>query len=594
MDWSGWFSLFLVFTVLGTLIFTRIQAYLVMMAALTLLSVTGILTPMEALSGFSNSGLITVAAMFVVASGIHASGGIDMMVKHLLGRPGTVRAAMLRVFAPVVALSGYLNNTPVVATMIPALNAWAKRIDVAPSKLMIPLSYGAILGGTLTMIGTSTNLVVNGQYQAITGSEGFSLFSIAAVGLPAALVGIAFMLIFFPRWLPDRREEQPFGNLREFTLEVAVDHSGPLVGQTVEQAGLRGLRRVYLVEIERENRVITPVRAGEKLHGGDRLVFAGDTEAISDLLRMRGIVPSADHDDGEATITTSFEERRLVEVVVSPHCDVIGNSIRDAQFRKRYGAAVLAVAREGQRVSGNLGSTKLKAGDSLLLEARPGFVLRQRYSKDFLLINDLEAESPRHEKGLTAWLILITIVLAAGSGLISMLNASLIGAGAMLVTRCCSVNQAQKSLDLPVLITIAASFALGVALQKTGVAAEVAEGVIALSNGHPWLMLILIYLCVSLLTEMVTNNAAAIIMVPIVLQITGSAGLNPEPFMFAVMMAASASFATPLGYQTNLMVYGPGGYRFSDYLKVGIPMNLLVGAVTITILLSGWNLVLGQ
>ncbi|HEY8569682.1 SLC13 family permease, partial [Microbulbifer sp.] len=533
MDWSGWFSLFLVFAVLATLIFTRIPAYLVMMAALTLLSATGILTPNEALAGFSNSGLITVAAMFVVATGIHASGGIDMMVKHLLGRPKTTRGAMLRVFAPVVALSGYLNNTPVVATMIPALNAWAKRIDVAPSKLMIPLSYGAILGGTLTLIGTSTNLVVNGQYQALTGNEGFSLFSIAAVGLPAALIGVTFMLIFFPRWLPDRREKKPFGNLREFTLEVAVDSNGPLVGQTVENAGLRGLRRVYLVEIERDDRAIAPVRSDERLRGGDRLVFAGDTEAISDLLRLRGIVPS-DHVDGEAALKAPAEERRLVEVVVSPHCDVIGNSIRDAQFRKRYGAAVLAVARNGQRVPGNLGSIKLKAGDSLLLEARPGFVLRQRYSKDFLLINDLEAESPRHEKGLTAWLILIAIVLAAGAGVISMLNASLLGAGAMLVFRCCSVNQAQKSLDLPVLITIAASFALGVALQKTGVAAAIAETVISLSYGHPWLMLVLVYLCVSTLTEMVTNNAAAIIMVPIVLQMTGSAGLNPEPFMFAI------------------------------------------------------------
>ena len=590
MDWSGWFSLFLVFAVLATLIFTRIQAYLVMMAALTLLSVSGILTPSEALSGFSNSGLITVAAMFVVAAGIHSSGGIDMLVKSVLGTPKTTRAAMLRMFAPVVTLSGYMNNTPVVATMIPALNTWAKRIDVAPSKLMIPLSYGAILGGTLTLIGTSTNLVVNGQYQAITGNEGFSLFSIAVVGLPAALVGVAFMLIFFPRWLPDRREKLPFGNLREFTLEVAVASDGPLVDTTVEHAGLRGLRRVYLVEIERDNRVITPVRSEEILRGGDRLVFAGDTEAISDLLRMRGIVPSAEHDTS-MPLKPDFSERRLVEVVVSPHCEVLGSSIRDAQFRKRYGAAVLAVARNGQRVSGNLGSTRLKAGDSLLLEARPGFVLRQRYSKDFLLISDLEAESPRHEKGLTAWLILIAIVLAAGSGLISMLNAALLGAGAMLLTHCCSINQAQKSLDLPVLITIAASFALGVALQKTGVAAAVAGSVIQLSDGHPWLMLVLVYLCVSLLTEMVTNNAAAIIMVPIVLQITGSAGLNPEPFMFAVMMAASASFATPLGYQTNLMVYGPGGYRFSDYLKVGLPMNLLVGGVTIAILLTGWDLV---
>ncbi|MBB3062106.1 SLC13 family permease [Microbulbifer rhizosphaerae] len=588
MDWAGWFSLALVFASLATLIFTRLQPHLVMMAALTLLSASGVLTAEEALSGFGNSGLITVAAMFVVAAGIHGSGGIDLLVKHLLGRPGSVRAAMLRVFTPVMALSGYLNNTPVVATMIPAINAWAKRIDIAPSKLMIPLSYAAILGGTLTLIGSSTNLVVNGQYQALTGRESFSLFSIAAVGLPAALAGTLFMLLFFPRWLPDRREKKPFGNLREFTLEVAVAHGGPLVGQTVEEAGLRGLRRVYLAEIERNGDAITPVRSEEVLRGGDRLVFAGDTQAISDLLRMRGIVPS--EEDASETLATERGERRLVEVVVSPRCDAIGSSIRDAQFRSRYGAVVLAVARNGERVAGNLSSIRLQGGDTLLLETRPAFVSRQRFNRDFLLVNELEEESPRHEKGYIAWGIMIAIVLAAASGLTSMLNAALLGAGAMLASGCCSVNQAQKSLDLTVILTIAASFALGVALQKTGVATVLAEGAISLSGGRPWLMLVVVYLCVSLLTEMVTNNAAAIIMVPIVLQITGNAGLNPEPFMFAVMMAASASFATPLGYQTNLMVYGPGGYRFSDYLRVGIPMNLLVGLVSIAVLLSGWDL----
>lgn len=588
MDWTGWFSLALVFAALATLIFTRLQPHLVMMAALSLLSVSGVLSAEEALSGFSNSGLITVAAMFVVAAGIHGSGGIDLLARHLLGRPRNTRSAMLRIFAPVVALSGYLNNTPVVATMIPAINTWAKRIDIAPSKLMIPLSYAAILGGTLTMIGTSTNLVVNGQYQSLTGNPGFSLFSIAAVGVPAALAGMAFMLLFFPRLLPDRREKTPFGNLREFTLEVAVAHEGPLVGRTVEQAGLRGLRRIFLAEIEREGNVINAVSPSEVLRGGDRLVFAGDTQAISDLLRMRGIVPSVE--DGHSVAGGEAGERRLVEAVVSPHCDAIGSSIRDAQFRSRYGAVVLAVARNGERVAGNLASIELQAGDTLLLEARPAFVTRQRYNRDFLLVSELEEESPRHEKGLIAWGILIALVLAAGTGLTSMLNAALLGAGAMLATGCCSLNQAQRSLDLTVIITIAASFALGVALQKTGVAAMLAQGAIEISGGRPWLMLILVYLCVSLLTEMITNNAAAIVMVPIVLQITGNAGLNPEPFMFAVMMAASASFATPLGYQTNLMVYGPGGYRFSDYLRVGIPMNLLVGLVTLSVLLSGWNL----
>lgn len=588
MDWQGWFALALTLGVLLTLVFTRVQPHIAMMAALTLLSATGILTSSEALAGFSNSGLITVAAMFVVAAGLHSSGGIDILVNRLLGTPSTLRSAMLRIFSPVVVLSAFLNNTPVVATMIPAINSWSQKIGIPPSKLMIPLSYTAILGGTLTLIGTSTNLVVNGQYQALTGNEGFSLFSITAVGLPVALIGLFFIWVVFPRILPDRSNNQAFTNLREFTLEVSVASDGPLVGKTVQEAGLRELERVYLVEIERGDTVLTAVASEQPLQGGDRLVFAGDTEAISELLRIHGIVPSAL--ENENSLSKQRAERCLVEAVVSPHCAAIGQAIRDAQFRDRYGAVVLAVARNGERVQGNLRSIKLQAGDTLLLEARPAFVSRQRFNKDFLLINDLGKETPRHNRAYLAWLILIGVVSAAGFGVISMLNASLIGAGLMLITGCLNVNQAERSLDLTVIITIAASFALGVALQKTGVASWIAENIVLISDYRPWLMLILIYVSVSFLTEIITNNAAAVIMVPIAIELTEKASVNPEPFIFAIMIAASASFATPLGYQTNLMVYGPGGYKFSDFLRVGIPMNLLIGVSTISILLLFWPL----
>lgn len=589
VEWQGWLSLLLTFGALLVLILTRIGPHLVMMAVLTLLSVLGILSPGEALSGFSNSGLITVAAMFVVAAGIHSSGGVDLLVNKVLGQPTTVRSALTRIFAPVVLLSGFLNNTPVVATMIPAIHAWSRKINIPPSKLMIPLSYSAILGGTLTLIGTSTNLVVNGQYQALTGQPGFSLFSIAAVGLPVAAAGVLFMWLLFPKWLPDRSDKKAFANLREFTLEVSVAVDGPLVGKTVEEAGLRNQKRVYLVEIERDNTIVTAVPSEEKLKGGDRLVFAGDTEAVSDLLRIHGIVPSPENGHVQP-LSTDRTERRLVEAVVSPHCDAVGYAIRDARFRDRYGAVVLAVARNGERVKGNLGNIKLEAGDTLLLEARPAFVSRQRYNKDFLLINDLDTETPRHERAYLSWAILFVLVAAASFELVSMLDAALIGAGLMIATGCCSVSQAEKSLDLTVLITIAASFALGAALHKTGVAAYLAESIISLSFGHAWLMLILTYIAVSLLTETITNNAAAVLMLPIVLEVTTKAGLNAEPFVFAIMMAASASFATPLGYQTNLMVYGPGGYRFSDFLRVGVPMNLFIGCATLTTLLIGWPL----
>lgn len=588
MEWQGWLSLALTLSSLILLVATRISPHLVMMGALTVLSVSGILSPAEALSGFSNEGLITVAAMFVVAAGIHSSGGVDMIVNRWLGNPKSIRPAMTRIFLPVVLLSGFLNNTPVVATMIPAIHAWSRKINIAPSKLMIPLSYSAILGGTLTMIGSSTNLVVNGQYQMLTGSAELSLFSISAVGIPVAILGLLFMWILFPKWLPDRSEKNAFGNLKEFTLEVSVAENGPLVGKSIVDAGLRHLKRVYLVEIERQGTIVTAVPSQEILQGGDRLVFAGDTEAISDLLRINGIVPS--EADDSIPLAEDRAERRLVEAVVSPHCDAIGSAIRDARFRDRYGAVVLAVARNGERVKGNLGVIILEAGDTLLLEARPAFVSRQRHNKDFLLINDLDTEPPRHDRAYIGWLILFSVVAAAGFGLLSMLNASLIGAGLMIAFRCCSISQAEKALDLTVIITIAASFSLGVALQKTGVASVVAENIIALSFGIPWLILVLTYACVSLMTETITNNAAAVLMLPIVLEIAEKAQLNHEPFIFAVMIAASASFATPLGYQTNLMVCGPGGYRFSDFVRVGTPMNIFIGVVTLIILLLGWPL----
>jgi di/tricarboxylate transporter len=273
-----------------------------------------------------------------------------------------------------------------------------------------------------------------------------------------------------------------------------------------------------------------------------------------------------------------------VEAALSPQSDVLGLTIRDARFRDRYGAVVLAVARGGERVSGNLGNIRLKPGDVLLLEARPAFVSRQRYNKDFLLINDLETETPRHDRAWLSWGILLVLVGLAACGILSMLNAALLGAALMILSGCCSVGQAQKSVDVPVILTIAASFALGAALEQTGAAGYVAEGILQLSQGSVLLTILLVYIVVSVLTEVITNNAAAVLVIPIVLSMTNSMGVAAEPFVIAVMMAASASFATPLGYQTNMMVFGPGGYRFSDFVRVGVPMNLFIGAVTVAVI----------
>jgi len=586
MDWHGWLTVFVALGVLITLIFSRFTPDMVLMVALTILSVSGVLDAKQALSGFSNEGLITVAAMFVIAAGISATGGIEIVVNRLLGNPKSTRAALFRLVLPLIPLSAFLNNTPVVATMIPAVTRWSKRIGISPSKLMIPLSYTSILGGTLTLIGTSTNLVLNGQYQALTGKPGFELFDITWIGLPVAVVGILFMVLALPSILPDRQSAaEQFGDRKKYTFEVAVANNGPLEGVTIAKAGLRNLHRIYLVEIERHGAIVTAVSSQEKLQGGDRLVFVGETSAIVDILRINGLVAS---DNQTPVIDKEAPERCLVEAVVSQNCDSIGKAIRDSHFRNRYGAVVLAVARDGEAIKGNLGSIELQAGDVLLLEARPAFVTRQRVEKDFLLINDLEETRPNHDRATLSWLLLLGVVATATSGATSMLNAALVGAGLMVITGCCSVAEAKRSLDLTVLISIAASFALGNALQVSGAASFIAHYILAIADGNPWILLALTYITVSIITEVITNNAAALLMLPIVLAITSSQHLSPEPFLFATMMAASASFATPLGYQTNLMVYGPGGYHFKDFIKVGVPMNVIAGITTIGLIPFIW------
>lgn len=582
MDWQGWLSIALTLSVLTVLFTTRLGPDMVLMGALVVLLASGVLTPDEALAGFANSGLMTVAAMFVVAAGIRSAGGVDLFIHHVLGRPRSQHRALVRLTGPVTLLSGFINNTPVVATLIPAVSRWARQINVPASALMIPLSYASILGGMLTLIGTSTNLVVNGQYQALTGNPGLDIFATTPVALVVSGIGWLFLVFVVPRMLPERRTpEEMFADKRRFTFEVAVAHDGPLVGRTIVEAGLRHLQRIYLAEIERKGSIVTAVTPEERLQGGDRLVFVGETEAIMDVLRINGLVPSVGR---EPVLDREAPERKLVEAVVSPNCEGIGRTIKDARFRDRYGAVVLAVARNGEHVEGRLSSIRLEPGDVLLLEARPAFVTRQRYSRDFLLINTLDEERPNHSRAWLSWLVLGTIVSLAALGVVDMLTAALFGAGAMIATRCVSVADAKRSLDLTVLITIAGSIGLGAALQKTGAAAWLGQQLLTLAGDNPLLLLILAYLAVSLMTEMITNNAAAVIMLPIVLAVCDGLGLAPLPFVLAVMFAASASFATPIGYQTNLMVYGPGGYRFSDFARVGIPMNLLMGAATITTL----------
>lgn len=587
MDLHAWITIGVLIGTLALLISEKLAPELVLMLAMLTLLAIGVLDPKQALAGFSNEGMITVAAMYVVAAGLRDTGAIDLVVQRLLGRPRNLATAQFKVMLPTVTLSSFINNTPVVATFLPAILTWSKRNGLPPSKLLIPLSYAAIFGGTCTLIGTSTNLVVNGLWTG-AGNPGLGMFEIAWVGIPCALAGMLYLMTIGRRLLPDRKSGgSAFENPREYTVEMQVEAGGALVGKTIQEAGLRHLGSLFLVEIEREGRIVPAVNSSERLLADDRLVFAGDIGAVVELQRIRGLKAAVDTDT--AAILRQAPERKLVEVVISPRCPLINRTLRDSRFHTYYGAAVIAVARDGQRLRGGLGDVVLKAADTLLLEARPVWVERHRHSPDFLLVSDVaNSELPRFDKALRAWAILGAVVLSATMGWLEMITAALLGAAATLAFGCASFANARRSLDTQVLLVIACSFALGKALEVTGAAAAIAQTLLTLPGDHPWLVLALAYAMTVLLTEMITNNAAAVLMYPICMAAAQTLGVSPMPFLIAVMMAASACFSTPLGYQTNLMVAGPGGYRFTDFIKVGLPMNLLLGAVSVLLIPRIW------
>jgi di/tricarboxylate transporter len=407
------------------------------------------------------------------------------------------------------------------------------------------------------------------------------------------LLGIVVVLVF-GRWLvPERKpplllQDDP----REYVIEMLVERESSLVGKSVEQAGLRHLPGAYLAEIERAGQLLPAAAPSEILRAEDRLVFIGVVDSVVDILRLRGLIPAPDQ---VFKLDEPRAERRLVEAVVSDSSPVVGHTIRDSNFRTRYDAVVIAVARNGERISGKLGDIVLRAGDILLLETRLSFGRLHRNSRDFLLVSEVtHAKLPRHEKAWLALAILAGMVLAATLELVSMLEASMAGALLMIATGCTRLESARASIDWNVLVVIGVALGIGSAMSSTGAAQAVAHSWLSLAGDNPWLALAVTYAITSLMTEVITNNAAAVLIFPIAQAAAESLGVSMWPFVACIMMAASASFATPIGYQTNLMVYGPGGYRFSDFARIGIVLNVALGILAVALAPMIWPFLPGS
>lgn len=588
MDWQIAFTLAVVALALAAMIRELAQPDLVMMAALVLLAASGILEPEEAFVGFSNKAVIAIGALFVVSQGLRSTGALDLMLRYLMGRESSIMGGLARITAPVAFFSAFLNNAPIVAMMTPAVLDWAKRVQIAPSRLLVPLSYAAILGSSTTMIGTSVNLTIAGLISE-AGMPEMGFFELFPLGAPIALVGLLYLIFVVWRMLPDR--ESPGDAIgdrrREYVIAMRVEDDCPLADQTVEEAGLRQLPGLFLVEIDRDGRVITPVAPDVPIRRGDVLVFAGVVSTIVDLQRIRGLVAVEEPGAG-------FSGRRtLVEAVVSSSSPLVGRTVKALNFRTVYDAAVIAVHRNGERVRGKIGDIEMRPGDTLLMQTAPDFMRAHRNSPDFYLVSDVGGGAkPRYDRAWIAIATLVALVLAVSVFGAPISVAGLAAAGLLLLTRCLSGTEARQGIQVSILIVIAAGLGVAGAMTKTGAADWVAQQLVLLAgvgnDASPWAALVVIYVVCLLMAETLQHNAAAAIMFPIAVATASQVGADPRGFVMAVASASCCAFASPVAYQTHLIVYGPGGYRFVDFVRAGWPLDVLVATIAVFLIPMIW------
>ena len=577
MNSDAWITVCIVGFLFFSLVKNLAPPDLLFLSATTILAILGIISPQEAFVGFSNSGMLAVAALFVVVAGLRETGILDLIGHHVLGQTRSERSALLRLSGVVLPLSAFLNNTPIVAMFVPVVIDWSRRHRIAPSRLLIPLSYLAILGGTCTLIGTSTNLVINGLMLE-SGLPGMSLFEIGKIGVPYACIGIAYLFFAGHVLLPERQEllEQLSECQREYLVEMEVQSGCRLIGQTIEQGGLRQLPGLFLIEIDRRGKILSPAGPEQILEAGDRLIFTGIVSSIIELEKIPHLIPIADPD--YEISPRKQRRRRLCEAVISATSPLVGKSIREADFRATYGAAIVAVHRAGKRIEQKIGDISLQAGDTLLLQTPLHFLRAYRHDPAFYLISDVDDWRPiRADRAWIAALLFFILMGLMISGVMPVVLSTMLTAVLMVLLGCLSTGDARRSIEWQVLITIAAAFGVGTALQNSGAATEIASAFVSsMQAWGPIAALAVIYLLGSILTELITNNAAAVLLFPFCLETARLYDASPLPFLIALILSASASFMTPIGYQTNLMVYGPGGYRFSDFIRIGTPLNLLL------------------
>lgn len=575
----AWITIATVLTMFSVLLFTKLRTDLVFLAAIAVLYVTGVMSAEEAFSGFSNKSVIVVGVLFVVVAGLTQTGVLRWIVKNILKQPKSFNRAVVRLMLPVAVLSSFLSNTTVVTLFVNVVKMWSKKLNISPSKLLIPLSYASGMGGVCTLIGTPPNLIISGLYTDNTG-ETMNVMATTIPGLFCLFVGI-LSIIALRRLLPNRQApESAFESTGEYTVELSVPSDNPHIAQTIAAAGLNEVRGGTLIEMIHFDEVISPVPDDEPIMGGDRLIFAGQIDEILDLKEKYQFV-NADHH--VFSMSEVSKDRQLRTAFVTFESPLINTTIGNSTFERDNNLTLVAVARNGKRINEPPREVVLRAGDTLLLECPPRLNLDTNTLSKELHFFDSEVSQNVGGKTLVSTVIMIAMVALSALNIMPLLQSALIAAAAILIFRCCNADQAMKAINWDILMVFAASLVLGLAIQKTGIAERLAFGILDVCGTNPIVVMVAICFVGTFTTEFISNTAAGAMFFPIMYEAAEKLGYEPYPFLIALMISVSSSFATPIGSPTHMLVYGPGGYRFSDFIRIGLPMNLIILAANIFI-----------
>jgi di/tricarboxylate transporter len=579
------------------LIKSKIPPVAVFIGALTL-TITFRLAPLsDSLKGFSNPGMLTVGALLLVAAGMYRTGAITLITEKLIGHPKSLLAAQAKILPPVAVGSAFLNNTPLVAMFIPVIRDLAKISRLPAPRLYIPLSFASILGGTCTLIGTSTNLVVAGMVIDFLAKgdpnapplRQIAMFDLAWIGLPATVAGIVFMMLISRFLLPGTRETESAAEItRLFGVEFKVTADAPIIGKSLEDMGYINPLGFQLLALKRNGVDDAEIKPQTTLEAGDVLEFSAMVEAIPDLWGTDGLEPV--YGTRVREMVSARHSHRLVEVVVSRRALALERKIKDLPVPEaNLKVSIIAISRGGNPIDGPMSEIRVKAGDVAVLEVDEPFFHENQRSIAFSMVRRLTgARIKRYDRAVYAFLITIGMVVVVAFGWMTMLNAALLASGAMIMTGCMTFRQAGRSLELKTLVIIASAIGLEAAVTGSGLSTKIADLLGIIGGDNPYTALTVVFIGCIFMDTMITNVASAVFMFPIAMVMAGNLGVSGMPFAIIVMVGASCSFISPMGYQTNLMVYGPGGYRFTDFVKIGIPMTVVVGIVAIIIAPLVW------